>query len=129
MITLKNMDTGIIKTVPTGYSWTTFFFGFFPALFRGDLKWAIIFFIADGALTFITLPLLCVGVPIFNIIFAGFYNKIYIKELMGRHFTYADDTSRNYLIQHGIIGDTVKPATTNITQVNNEIDNTNDSEK
>ena len=28
MIMLKNIDTGVIKKAPTGYSWTTFLFGF-----------------------------------------------------------------------------------------------------
>lgn len=100
MITLKNMDTGILKTVPTGYSWTTFFFGFFPALFRGDIKWAMIFLIADFALGTLSFG---IGAVIFNIVFAGFYNKIYIKDLMSKRFTYADDSSRNFLISQGII--------------------------
>lgn len=38
MIQLKR-DTQVINA-PIGYSFTTFFFGFFPVLFRGDLKMA-----------------------------------------------------------------------------------------
>ena len=44
MIVLKH-STGLIKECPTGYSWTTFFFGFFVPAFRGDLKWGIIHFL------------------------------------------------------------------------------------
>ncbi|MCL1605967.1 HrgC protein [Phascolarctobacterium sp. ET69] len=100
MVTLKNIDTGVIKNVPTGYSWTTLLFGFFPALFRGDLKWAVIFFIANITIAWFTLG---IGALIFNIVFAAFYNKIYIKELMAKRFTYADEKSKNYLLNNGII--------------------------
>lgn len=102
MITLKNMDTGVIKKAPTGYSWTTFFFGFFPALFRGDLKWALITIIASFTLSFFTLG---IGGLIYNIIFAGFYNKLYIKELMSKRFTYADEASHEYLLKNEIISE------------------------
>jgi hypothetical protein len=35
-INMLNPDTGLIKTGFYGFSWTTFFFGAFPALFRSD---------------------------------------------------------------------------------------------
>lgn len=62
-VTLKNMDTGVIKTSPTGYSWTTLFFA----------------------------------------IFAAFYNKLYIKDLLSKRYTYANEETRQYLIEKGII--------------------------
>ncbi len=93
-VTLKNIDTGVIKTSPTGYSWTTLFFGFFPAMFRGDLKGALIGFIGG-----------CFGAWIFFAIFAAFYNKLYIKDLMEKRFTYANEETRQYLIENGIIHD------------------------
>lgn len=66
---LINPDTGETTEAPIGYSWTTLFFGFFPALFRGDIKWASIVF----AVAFIVGPLSPIG-------FSFFYNKLYIKK-------------------------------------------------
>lgn len=74
-IIFKNPHTGAIKEAPVGFSWTTFFFGLFPALFRGDWKWAVIQFL----LAMLTMNLS-------SIVFCFIYNNLYIKELIGSGF-------------------------------------------
>lgn len=99
MITLKN-DAGLSKQVKVGFSWTTFFFGFFPALFRGDLKWAAIMFVialAVGSFTF------GIGSGISGIVFSFVYNKIYIKELIEKGYKPADEEARRTLEQNQIL--------------------------
>ena len=78
-LTMENPNTGIIKTAPVGFSWTTLFFGGFPSLFRGDIKWFIIQLIVD-CFTF------CVAVFVFPFI----CNKLYIKNLLEKGFKVKD---------------------------------------
>lgn len=70
-IMFENPNMGNIKEAPVGFSWTVFFFGFFPPLFRGDWKWAIITFL---------LAVITAGLS--NIVFMFIYNKLYIKDLI-----------------------------------------------
>lgn len=74
-IIFKNPKTDITREAPVGFSWTTFFFGFFPALFRKDWKWAAIQ---------IVFQLLTFGVSV--LVFSFKYNKLYIRDLINSGF-------------------------------------------
>lgn len=74
-IFLQN-SAGVTKNVKVGFSWTTLFFGFFPALFRGDLKWAAIMFLISVAVGIFTVGF---GAWISGIVFSFVYNKSTLK--------------------------------------------------
>lgn len=64
-----------VKKVPLGFSWTTFFFGGFPALIRGDWTAGIIIIIA------------CMFTwGIAGIVAAFIYNKMYAKSLFEKGY-------------------------------------------
>lgn len=91
-VILVNNYTGEQKKGIIGFSWTTFFFGCFPALFRSDWKWAGIQFILaliTGGLSWLVMPFL--------------YNKLYIKDLIGKGFVPLDDSQANILVMKGIV--------------------------
>ncbi|WP_067729106.1 hypothetical protein [Oceanobacillus damuensis] len=98
-VSLKN-DAGVGKEVKVGFSWTTFFFGFFPALFRGDLKWAAIMFVIEAILGSFTLG---IGAWVAAIVFSFVYNKIYIKELLEKGYKPADQSAKDILQQNEIL--------------------------
>lgn len=90
-IRLKN-QTGYIKEIKVGFSWTTLFFGFFVPLIRGDWKW------------FLIMLLVCVFTWwIACIPFAFVYNKQYIKGMLGKGWAPADEVSASVLESRGII--------------------------
>ena len=103
--TLRHTATGLIKSAPIGFSWTVFFFGGFPALFRGDLKWAVIMWV--GGAVAVVFAVMTLGVLfflpwVFWLIFAVIYNKRYVTELLGNGFVPADEHSQNILAEAGI---------------------------
>jgi uncharacterized membrane protein YjjP (DUF1212 family) len=75
VITFENPDSGLIKKAPAGFSWTTFFFGFFVPLFRGDWKFVAIMLV---------LSMITFGLS--QWIFAFLYNKWYIEKLASNGF-------------------------------------------
>ena len=88
MVVWLKHNSGITKKAKIGFSWTTFFFGLFVPLIRGDLKWAVIMLIIEllaGSVTF------GIGAFIAGIVFSFVYNKIYIKELMEKGYTAFSD--------------------------------------
>ncbi|MGC6475683.1 MAG: hypothetical protein ACON41_03495 [Parvibaculales bacterium] len=78
-INFKNPNTGAMKQAPVGFSWTTFFFSFFPALLRGHIVGAVIIF----AVAFLT-----GGIGV--LVFAFIYNKMYIKSLISEGYKVAN---------------------------------------
>lgn len=77
---------GIVKSVPTGFSWTTLFFGPFPALIRGDILWGVGIIIAStltGGLAWLIFPFI--------------YNKYYIKALLEKGYSPVDSVGDRYL--------------------------------
>ncbi len=90
MITLKHSNSNFLVKAPTGFSWTTLFFGVFVPLFRGDILWSAIMLI---------LAILTFGLS--WLIFPFIYNSIYIKELLKKGLLPADKYSENYLKEKG----------------------------
>lgn len=86
--TINFEKSGVVKEAPVGFSWTTFFFGFFPALIRGDWLWALIIFAA----TFVTLGFA-------GIVFAFIYNRLYIQGLMKQGFKIKSYSGNKALIE------------------------------
>jgi hypothetical protein len=69
--TVNLEKSGLIKEAPVGFSWTTLFFGVFPALFRGDFKWTLIMFLA---------ALFTAGLA--WLVFPFIYNRLYITGMI-----------------------------------------------
>lgn len=105
MVILKNKETGLTKNCVTGFSWTTFFFGVFVPLVRGDLKWAMILLLLCALVGIFTFG---IGAVLVGPIFAGFYNKIYIRHLMSNGFIPADDASYNWCVVNGLLAGNIR---------------------
>jgi len=87
IVMLKHKESGIIKKGYIGFSWTTFFFGTFPALFRGDFICFIggfVVLLILGVLTF------GFGTAIAMFVWAFFYNNWYTKRLLERGYVFDD---------------------------------------
>lgn len=85
-------NLNMIKECKVGFSWTTLFFGFFPALFRGDWKWM-----------FIQLGLNIVTWGISSIVFCFIYNKLYINDLLNKNFVPVSHVDRQILVDRGFL--------------------------
>lgn len=90
IVTLKHKESSIVKTAPVGFSWTTFFFGCFPAFIRGDIKYGLIMLLV---------ALVTCGLS--WLVFPFCYNKMHIKALLEKGYLPTDEHSKNILIGNG----------------------------
>lgn len=100
---LRHAQTGVRKLAPLGFSWTTFFFSGFPALFRGDVKWALIMSIGWIAALAVSAFTFGIATPVLMLLLGFTYNKRYIKGLLNHGYEPADEYSQRALIGVGII--------------------------
>lgn len=95
-IYVKN-EAGMTKELKIGWSWTTFFFGVFVPLIRGDLKWFAIMFLTNILVGTVTAGFGLLGTPF---LFAFFYNKVYAKDLYEKGYRAADSIHSTLLLNY-----------------------------
>ena len=81
--TLMIHSGGVSKTAYTGWSWSVFFFGPLPALFRGDLKYFLILVIGHFVLAFTTFG---IGNIVLSIAAAVKYNAWHRSSLIEKGY-------------------------------------------
>ena len=91
-IKMKHKETGLLKNGFIGYSWTTLFWGFFPALFRGDFLTFLALFVAVLILGGITAG---IGGLIAMVIWSFMYNKYYTTKLIEKGYEFCDSEEAN----------------------------------
>ena len=93
-IAMKHKDSGIMKEGFYGFSITTLFFGFFPALFRGDFITFIGGFVVSVIIGVFTLG---IGTLFIGLVWSFMYNKYYTRKLFERGYIFAGTESENLL--------------------------------
>ncbi len=91
-ITMKHQASGLVRDGFHGFSWTTLFFGCFPALFRRDFLTFLGGFAVLVVLAFVTAG---IGVFIAMPIWAFLYNGYYTRRLLERGYIFAGSQSEN----------------------------------
>jgi len=97
---LVNENNRGYKTVKVGFSWTEMIFGFWTPVFRGDFKWASVLVLAGIIFESFTWG---GGAFLVTLVFAFFYNRLYVKDLVNQGFKSADQNSFNVLKNYNYI--------------------------
>ncbi|MDB5413686.1 MAG: conserved hypothetical rane protein [Rubritepida sp.] len=86
-IQLRHEKTGRVKIGYYGFSWTTLFFGFFPALTRGE---PLIFALGFTTSIVITLSISWFACLMLWLAWAFVFNRVYTCKLIGRGYEIVD---------------------------------------
>ncbi len=88
IVMLKHKDSGLLKKGFVGFSWTTLFFGMFPALFRGDFLTFVGSFVV---LAILATPTFGIGAGFGMFVWAFFYNSYYTRKLLEHGYVLDDN--------------------------------------
>ena len=94
-VKLRHKETGAGKIGSVGYSWTTLFFGPFPALFRGEF---LIFLVYVGVGIGISLLLPVLGLIVWliaQLVWCFQFNAYHMRKLIGQGYVLADTDLNN----------------------------------
>lgn len=89
---------GKIKSSPLGFSWTTFFFGVFAPLFRGDWLGAFGVFCVLSVTSYVVSP---IATLVIQIVVAVFYNHIYTSRLLAKGYEVYNANDVELVKKHG----------------------------
>ena len=93
-VQMRHPQTGLLCKGYVGFSWTTFFFGPFPPLFRGDFG---TFFTLAGVIIILGFPTCGVIAPFIFLVWAFYYNRHYTRKLIEQGYLLDDTPERNAL--------------------------------
>lgn len=85
--TFQHPETGRVKEVKVGFSWTVLFWGIIPMLCRGDWTSALASYLTALMMLFV-LPIE-IGYPlvlVFYLVIAAYYNNYYANKLIQKGY-------------------------------------------
>jgi len=97
-VKLIDKKNGKIKSSPLGFSWTTFFFGTFAPIFRGDWLGAFGVFCILSVTSYAVSP---IATLVIQIVVAVFYNYIYISRLLAKGYEVYNANDVELVKKHG----------------------------
>lgn len=98
-VQLKNQNAEEIKSAKVGYSWTVFFWGFIPSLFRKDWMGALVIFVLN---LFVSYLIGTYGLLVADAIIGALYNKNYISRLLKNGYVPVSDQDKSLLKKNNI---------------------------
>lgn len=87
-LNLRHPVTNVVKEIPEGFSWTTFFFSLFVPISRGMWGPALLILITSG---------------LASLYYMFTINKLYAQELLEKGYTPASSIDSEKLKAHGLL--------------------------
>lgn len=97
-VQLVHKETGLTAQAFRGFSWTTLFFGPFPALFRGDFLAFLIYLLIVIALAVVMGPLAILAMVALGLCWAFMYNDYHLRNLVSRGYVFADAAKKDHAV-------------------------------